>query len=240
MRIGRATLAFISVKHGPKDPIQMTNSIAVQPRSNVPATFETELDNLAAATKGHEKLLKFVKGEYWIMDDEVPLGTEYIAHASKLAFSWIKFVGDTVAERKAWLATDGVRPSEREELGDLDQSQWEVKNGEAKDPWTYQRLMPFENAETGEVVIFTSSSFGGKIALDALVQEFLNHAKRNRSRALPIIRLAVSQMKTKSFGDVARPHFEVVSWEDAPSVDFAASAETITLSEKEMDDSIPF
>jgi len=47
-------------------------------------------------------------------------------------------------------------------------------------------------------------------------------------------------MKTKSFGDVARPHFEVVSWEDAPSVDFAASAETITLSEKEMDDSIPF
>ena len=42
-------------------------------QSNLPADIESEADNLLATTQGHEKLLKFVKGKYKVMDDEVPV-----------------------------------------------------------------------------------------------------------------------------------------------------------------------
>src|SRR5215831_18898083 len=68
-------------------------------RNNLP-NIETEADNLLATTQGHEKLLKFVKGTYKITDDIVPLGTEFVAHATQLTFSWIKFVDGKVVDHK--------------------------------------------------------------------------------------------------------------------------------------------
>jgi hypothetical protein len=51
-------------------------------------------------------------------------------------------------------------------------------------------------------------------------------------------------MKTKSFGDVARPHFEVTGWEDAQDVapDFSkpnGGGDKMSLA-KEFDDQVPF
>ena len=57
-------------------------------QNNLPANVEEEADNLLATTQGHEKLLKFVKGKYKVMDDEVSLGTEFIVHADQLVFCW--------------------------------------------------------------------------------------------------------------------------------------------------------
>src|SRR5262249_41454583 len=161
--------------------------------------------NLLAATKSHERILKFVKGEYKCMDDEVPLGTEFIVHASQLTFCWIKFVGDKVVDRKAIRAADGFRPPEREDLGDLDQTQWEVKDGTLRDPWTFQHVLALEHAETGEVYAFTTSSIGGQIATKELVNAYAKRVQKTGSRALPIARLAVKKMQTKKFGDVPRP-----------------------------------
>src|SRR5262249_38943360 len=139
----------------------MSNSVTVQSRSNVPANLETEAANLLATTKSHEKLLKFKKSKFYVMDDEVAIGREFIAHANQLTTGWIKFQGNAVVERKMGRAADGFVPPERNELGDTDQTQWEPRDGELKDPWTFQHLMPFEDPETGEVLIFTTSSIGG-------------------------------------------------------------------------------
>jgi hypothetical protein len=195
-------------------------------RNTLPANVEAELDNLLATTRTREPILKFVKGKYKVQDDEVALGTEYLAHASQLAFSWIKFVGNEVVDRRQGRAADRFVPPEREELGDLDKSEWERDDrGNPKDPWTLQNLMPFENPETGEVVIFTTSSIGGKIATERLAQEYAKRAKRTGSRALPIIHLECAEMQTKSYGDVKRPHFEIVGWEnETPSSPMRACA----------------
>jgi len=56
----------------------MQNKLVVQNQTGL-AHFE------AAAAKAQElTLLKFVKGKYYIGDDEVPLGREYIAHVNQL------------------------------------------------------------------------------------------------------------------------------------------------------------
>src|SRR5262245_10845003 len=111
----------------------MGNDLAINRRNNLPANFEDEADALLASTKSHEKILKFRKGRYFVQDDEIRAGTEFIAHASQLTLGWIKFVNNKVVERKMGRAAERFAPPERSELGDLDESYWERRDGEAVD-----------------------------------------------------------------------------------------------------------
>jgi hypothetical protein len=195
----------------------MSNEI-MKTESNLPANYEEEADTLIAATEGHEKRLKFIKGKYKVHDNEVPLGTQYVAHANQLTYCWVKFVDKKSVARHYGKAIEKWVPPERKELDDNDQSKWEPGlDGKPKDPWSFQHLLPFENLENGDVVIFTTSSVGGQIATQEIVNAYARRLKRTKSRALPIVKLASKDMPTKRFGDVPRPHFEVNGWEDAPA-----------------------
>lgn len=194
----------------------MLNEVTIKP-SNLPATYEEEADALLEATEGHEKLLKFIKGKYKVRDDELPLGTQFVVHANQLTHCWTKFRDKKVIERRHGKAIEKWVPPEREELDDNDQSTWEVGlDGKPKDPWSFQHLLPFENLESGEVVIFTTSSVGGQIATEEVVNAYARRLRRMKSRALPIVKLASKNMESKRFGDVPRPYFEIEGWEDAP------------------------
>jgi hypothetical protein len=212
----------------------MTNQITIK-SSNLPTAYEEEADTLLAATEGHEKLLKFIKGKYKVGDGEVPLGTQYVGHPNQLTYCWIKFRDKKVVERRMGKAVEKWLPPEREELDDKDQATWEKGlDGKPKDPWSFQHLLPFEHLESGEVVIFVTQSTGGKIATEELVREYARRLKRKGTRALPIVHLASKDMPTRSFGDVPRPYFEIDGWEDAPAGDAKESAAN------ELNDRIPF
>jgi hypothetical protein len=90
---------------------------------NVPAVGNThEVENILGAAQeeaGFEKLLKFKKGDFFIGEELVPLGTKYIAHVIGWTRCWIKFVDDEVVERKTYRVALGERPPERADLDDL-------------------------------------------------------------------------------------------------------------------------
>jgi hypothetical protein len=220
----------------------MTNDV-VNVTSNLPTTHEAEVNNLLDATRDvFQKLLKFKKGKFYIQDDEVRIGAEYVAHPSKLTLCWIKFSGGEVADRRFGKAAEGYRPPEREELGDRDESKWERGlDGKPKDPWSFQHLLPLENPENGEVVIFTTSSVGGEIGVKELVREWARRAKKG-SRALPIVKLATMDMNTKKYGAVPRPYFPVIAWDALPAdnVEVSIAAAAALCADDDMDDSIPF
>jgi hypothetical protein len=217
----------------------MANEMTIKP-DNLPTTYEEEADALLEATEGHDKLLKFVKGKYKVGDDEVPLGTQYVCHANQLTYCWIKFRDKKVIERRIGKAIEKWIPPERDELDDNDPAKWEMGlDGKPKDPWCFQHLLPFEHLESGEVVIFATSSVGGKIATEELVREYARRLKRKGSRALPIVKLASKEMPTKSFGKVLRPYFEVDGWEDAP-IGAAVNGGPSAPAASEMNDEIPF
>jgi hypothetical protein len=54
----------------------------------------TEAENIRDAAKEDtfERMLKFNKGDFFVGDDQVPLGTEYLAHCNAWTKCWIKFV----------------------------------------------------------------------------------------------------------------------------------------------------
>ena len=132
--------------------------------ANVPAVVGTEVENILSAAQedaGFEKLLKFRKSDFFIGEELVPLGTEYIAHVIGWVKCWIKFRDGEVVERRTYRVALGERPPEREDLDDLERDNWpEGLDGRPTDPWTLQHLLPVERVSDGDlydVVVWRSA-----------------------------------------------------------------------------------
>jgi hypothetical protein len=208
---------------------------------NLPAEPETELDNIrraAEADAGFEKRLKFKKGKYFIGDDEVPLGRQYVAHATQWTKRWVKYLDGKKVDERMGKVADGFRPPPREDLGDNDRSKWELgDDGQPKNPWNLEFLVPMEDLENGDVAIFTTTSVGGQRAVADLCRAFARHAQKGR-RTLPIVKLATVDMPTKAYGPVPRPEFEITGWDNEMA---AGNVEVISPSvADDLDDEIPF
>jgi hypothetical protein len=133
----------------------------------------------------------------------------------------------------------GERPPEREELDDPDEAKWPEGLDGPADPWVYQYLLPLENVSSGEVVIFATSSFGGRRAVADLCSAYGKRAKRVTTCGQPIVALATVDMPTKKFGKVPRPHFEIVGWDDGTADNVEQPPPAVTLGH-ELNDEIPF
>jgi hypothetical protein len=210
----------------------------------------TNILNAAKEDAAFDKILKFRKGDYFIGEDPVPLGTEYLAHAANWVKAWIKFSDGKVADRKLYRVALGERPRQREDLGSFDENEWPSgRDGKPIDPWAFQYLLPLENMTSGEVVVFVTGSIGGRQAVSDLCKAYANR-KLSGQDGQPVIQLAVCEMPTKNFGKVPRPLLEIVGWEDAesafPKASLAAAipvqprAKKAAAKNDDMDDEIPF
>jgi len=226
----------------------MSNAVKLKDKAaNVAAIGATEVENILGASQedaGFEKLLKFKKGQFFIGDELVPLGTVFIAHAIGWTKCWIKFVDDERVDRKVYRVALGERPPQREDLDDLEKDNWpEGIDGKPVDPWSLQYLLPFEKTSDGEVVIFTTSSFGGRRAVADLCAAYAKRTTKSASCGQPIVKLAQTEMPTKKFGKVPRPQFDIVGW-DEPAADIDVTppfdGTPPVTSEDEFEDSIPF
>lgn len=214
----------------------MTNENA-----NLPAVQEaTAIANAASESGGFEKLLKFKKGEYWCDNEEVPQGTEFIAHCIGWTRGWVKFENQQVVDRKMWRVAEGRRPLDREELDSQDPKLWPMgPNGQPSDPWVFQFLLPMERVSDGDVVIFVTSSFGGKRAVADLCKVYSRRVARTGKSEQPMIKLDEAQMPTRMYGNVPRPLFTVIGWtgDQVEAIRDVKPPDTI---KQELDDEIPF
>jgi hypothetical protein len=218
-----------------------TTQMTVATPAPAPAIPDDAADNILRSAQecAGFKLLKFKKGKYSIGDAEVPDGIQYVAHASQWTICWIKFKDHKVVDRRQGKVADGYRPPDRDDLDDNDQAFWSKGlDGKPQDPWSLQYLIPFENLETGELVIFTTSSVGGKIAVSELCAAWARRRKKNGGGGQPIVALSTTDMQTKAYGNVPRPLFEIVNWEDAAAGDYRPP-EVVPVA-AEVDDDIPF
>jgi hypothetical protein len=209
------------------------------------ANLNTEAANIANAAMsdaGFQKMLKFKKGIYICDGQEVPLGTQMIAHALAWTKTWIKFQDRQVVERKVYRIAKGEIATDRDELGDLDRKLWAMGiNGQPADPWVLQYLVPMEDPATDEVMIFVTSSFGGHRAVADLCSQYARKVQKIEGTGQPLIRLQKTMMPTKNFGDVPRPLFEVISFDAVHERDMhEISQSSIVQTQRDMDDEIPF
>lgn len=185
--------------------------------------------------------LKFSKEGKFIktMDAEiVPEGTECVCVYDQTQAGWIKFHGKGVdPERKMGPIFAGYVPPPREELGDQDDTLWEIGlNGKPQDPWQHQMLLPLQDTKTGELYVFATSSQTGRRAVNALLYSCQGMLKKD-PKNYPVVKLTAASFKHKDprVGAVNVPQFVIVG--NAPRDDYAAAA---TGTADHMDDEIPF
>jgi hypothetical protein len=218
----------------------MTNETSNLPMKN------DEVRNIgeeADRDAGFQKMLKFKKGVYYCDGEEIALGTKLVAHAIGWTKCWVRFADQKVVERKIYRVSRGEKAPERDQLSDNDESKWPIGiNRQPADPWVYQYLLPMEDQRSNEVRIFVGSSFGGRRAVADLCSAYARRAQKRPGSGQPVITLQMVMMPTKNFGDVPRPHFEIVGWDDEA---VASEPPRVVVSEEslkkqEFDDEIPF
>ena len=226
---------------------KIKNTLTAETKSTTLATSDDATKNIMAAAEAEassDRTLKFKKGTYSNNEKDVPLGAEFLAHASQWIKIWIKFVEGEKPRKQVYSVAKGEIPPEREELDDYDSLGWPIKDGKPKDPWVFQYLLPLENMTTREVLIFTTQSIGGRIAVADLCLAFARRKKSGRD-GQPIIKLASVMMPTKQHGPVPKPSFPVIGWDDADAdtdelmTTITGGAGNIPPAHDDMEDEIP-
>jgi hypothetical protein len=208
-------------------------------------TFNAEVENVEEAARENasfEAALVFKKGEYFVDEQEVPVGSEFLAHPEAWVKVWRKYDGEKTVQRHVYNMAKGEKPPKREAL-----DSWESKddwptddNGEPFDPWALLYLIPFENAETSDYVVFSTRSYGGQRAVSDLAVAWARRCRRVANCGLPKIKLAVTTFYSKKAkGDVKRPLFTIVGWEDR-DLPVSAGTEVPPPTDNKMNDAIPF
>jgi hypothetical protein len=193
----------------------MTKQAAKQTNMLTRYSSNAELENIATAAEedaGFEKILKFVKGEYFIGEEEIPLGTDYVAHPEAWTKSWTKYVDGAVIERKMYRVAKGERPPDREDLDDLELKDTKNEDGLSADPWVFRNLLPLEIRSSGEFIVFSSPSVGGERGVAELCKIYARRVQKFGS-GQPIIKLATVPMPTRYKTKVPRPKFDIVGWD---------------------------
>jgi hypothetical protein len=156
-------------------------------------TIENTAQAIAAAAQeegasGTGVLAKFSKGHFFIGTEEVPLGTEFIAHVQHWVRGWVKFRDGSLIEHRVGRVADRFVVPAREDLDETDQTEWATGPKGPEDPWTQQSYLPLENVETGDIVTFVSGSVGGRSAVSKLCARAAKHLA---AIGQPRIKLAV-------------------------------------------------
>jgi hypothetical protein len=203
------------------------NTVVVS--SNPWSTVASALDEYIGPT-----LIKFTKdGQFALSDvDTVPLGTRCIAHVDKVAFGWVKWSDNKVVERHMPLTADGEKPLKREQLGDTDESRWEVQSdGSRRDPWQFQAQLPLTRCDTDEGFVFCTGSKGGLNAVNKLVRTYGSRISRGAAGD-PVIELKSDRYKHHVYGWINYPLFHITNWLDDGGKPLPV--------DKDLNDQIPF
>lgn len=166
------------------------------------------------AASGTGDFLKFSKGE-WLKgqnDDEVELGKLLAANMEELSIGWIRWEDKKPVERRLGLLAQAYKPERREDLGHLDQTQWEVdKDNKPQDPWSFTNELPVADPETGEQMVISMSSKGGIGCIGNLCKAFAKGRGANPG-LVPVIELARDSYKHKEYGKTYVPVLNITDW----------------------------
>lgn len=175
-------------------------------------------------------LIKFNKGD-WVTGDDEDVEQEVldgvVANMDQLMVGWIKWQDNKPVEQIMGPVAEGYQAPRRNELGDMDQNEWDVDNqGRPRDPWQFSNYIvlkvPGEDASEDNLYTYATSSKGGLGAIGALCREYGKEMRR-RPDEYPIIKLGADSYSHAEYGRTYVPLIQIVGWERKDL--FAAVAE---------------
>jgi hypothetical protein len=187
----------------------------------VPALYTPNTDNqvqryLDEIARDFGRPLKFTKEGTWVTaDDGEPVAetVRFIVLANQTRIGWIKFNGEgQTPTMEGGLLYEGYQMPPREQMGDLDPSEWEIGlDGKPADPWLHQIDVVLQNEETAEMFHFAARTKTSRRAV-AITLRHYDRIARAYPGALPLVVLRVGgyQHSEKRVGWVKTPVLQVV------------------------------
>ena len=194
----------------------MSNEVSTL-RVNDIDPFEAYGEEVASRANITGQLLRFTKhGEYKAGQDqdEVAEGTRLLAHMPGLKRGWVKWNEGQPVRHIIGLIAEGYTPPKREELGDMDESEWAELNGRPIDPWQMTNYLVMLDEE-GELYTFVTSSKGGLSAVGELATAYGKH-RRMKPSEIPVVELHARSYQHKDYGETFAPVLKIVGWAEIP------------------------
>jgi hypothetical protein len=165
--------------------------------------------------------IRFVDGA-WILkagsedekDSEIGRDVQFTARPDLLTWCWTKWIGQKPVDRSKFGTMMQVEPPTRDQLGDLDNTKWEMdtRTNTPRDPWTYTLMLPLLDSD-GEKFVFVTQSNGGIKELGALASAFIKHAFDHGGMEMPLVELSGDKYFNKKFSRyVHTPQINILDW----------------------------
>ena len=177
----------------------------------------------ASATKVY---ITFKNGEYLFGSEQevIPEGTRFIANMPGLRIGWKRWGNKVVTDERMGLLAEGFRPPSRHELGDHDQSQWELDDKrQPRDPWQQTNELTLRGVETGDEFVFATSGKGGIGAIGELCTTY-GKLYRQKPGLAPLIELGRDSYQHKVYGKTYFPVLKLVDWVREPDTEEPSAA----------------
>jgi hypothetical protein len=196
-----------------KDVLNETTSTDVAQVGDNPYTAYA---NAALAHNLTGTLLKFSKGDYLAGQDnrEIAVGTRLVANMDSYTIGWVRWSNGRPTEQLMGRVVDCFKPARRNDLGDNDSDLWETDDkGAPRDPWQFTNNLVLADPENGELFTFSTSSLGGRRAIEKLCLLYGRELPRHGNE-WPVVELQVDsyQHSNKSYGRIKDPVFKIVGW----------------------------
>jgi hypothetical protein len=210
--------------------MESENKVTNEPTNEPTLTDAIAMDSesLAAVFKRAAKqmktgpvavILKYRKGKWTIRGpnglDKPMNGSRLIALVTYAQCGWSKWENRQLVDQHLGYYAQGFKPPERHQLGDVDQSQWEMSSGgRVRDPWSFGSHLPFIDPQTGTLYIFSTQSKGGIAAIGSLFDAFGDHLLQHPgTKELPLLELSSDGYDHQEHGWTDVPQFDIVGWQ---------------------------
>ena len=189
------------------------------------------------------RLVKFdsKRGTFVTHDDDEAIGDDidFTVLADQTLVGWVRFhgEGEPPDKKMGLLFDDNFTMAPRSSLGDDDQTKWELgPDKNPADPWQNFMYLVLQNASTGELFTYTTSSITGRRAVGNLLRHF-GRLQKTHPDQYPVVRLKAGsfQHRDKHVGQVNVPVLAVTG---RAQKDSAAKPDTSVAGD--MSNSIPF
>jgi hypothetical protein len=214
-------------------------STAIAPATNVSPFREAVNDEIGA---NFGAFLKFAKGD-WLLGEEgkkVPVEARFVANMHEYYRGWVRWWGGKPTDHLIGRVIDRHRVPPREELGDMDESKWEVEpNGARRDPWAKTCYLALRDVSNDEICCFTSSSDGGRKAVAKLADRY-DRLRHKHKAKMPVVTLGSESYQHGTYGKILKPTFRVVDWTFWDDETAADPDGALLQHAAEMSDEIPF
>jgi hypothetical protein len=138
----------------------------------------------------------------------------------ELLVGWIKWGDGRPIEHLMGRVVDSPVIARRSELGDMDQSLWEVDDqNRPRDPWQPGNYMLLKGLKDNAIYTFACGSRGGTNCIGEVSKAY-GKVYRQHGDEFPVIALGVDSYmhKNKQYGRIMTPELKIVGW--APRSEF--------------------